>query len=95
MNVECVDEKDDSLWDIAPSIFGALAYVTGDPALQFITFLLALSDITQKSKLLLKTSDETIPTSTRHRVTKKMRARRRRPKRRVQKVTPMLKTIRF
>ncbi len=95
MNVEGVDKKNDSLWDVAPSIFGALAYVTGYPALQFFAFLLAVSDIVQKSRLVSEASVEATSTFTRHRVTRKIKARKRKPKRRVQKVTPMLKTIRF
>lgn len=74
--------KEGSVLEKVPSILSVLAFISGDPALQFLTLLLALSKLARQP-------------SPSHRTVKIKKGKRRKPKRRTKKVTPMLKTIRF
>ena len=85
--------KEETNWALAPSILSVLAYISGNPALQFLTFLLALGSIIQKTKFIPKTPDEVILTSPRRRVVKIKKARKTKHKRRPQKVTPELRLM--
>lgn len=87
--------KEGSVLEKVPSILSVLAFISGIQALHFFTFLLALSDIVRKSQSVSKTPDYTRQSSPSLRIIKIKKAKRRKPKRRTQKVTPSLKAIRF
>ena len=95
------ENKEESVWALAPSIISVLAFLSVNSLLQFFSFFLALSHIVkhviQKTEIEKKVIPKQTPKLPSDRVTYRPKIRKPKTKRKPRRVPPQpqLKTIRF